>query len=114
MRISDWSSDVCSSDLDLPGEARAVEGPVRTLCEVWQAGTDEAPGPAPGFPRTETGDPNEYVHIWVYENAGDRAKKRAAMQADARPDESRVGTACASSGRILGSPRREKKQKHHS
>ncbi len=32
--------------------------------------------------RTETGDPNEYVHIWVYENAGDREKKRAAMQAD--------------------------------
>jgi len=32
--------------------------------------------------RTETGDPNEYLHIWVYENAGDREKKRAAMQAD--------------------------------
>ena len=32
--------------------------------------------------KTETGDPNEYVHIWVYENAGDREKKRAAMQAD--------------------------------
>src|SRR3546814_6507064 len=32
--------------------------------------------------RTETGDPNEYVHIWVYENAADREKKRAAMQAD--------------------------------
>lgn len=32
--------------------------------------------------RTETGDPNEYVHIWVYESAGDREKKRAAMQAD--------------------------------
>ena len=32
--------------------------------------------------RTETGDPNEYVHIWVYENAGDREKKRAAMLAD--------------------------------
>ncbi len=32
--------------------------------------------------RTETGDPNEYVHIWVYENASDREKKRAAMQAD--------------------------------
>jgi len=31
---------------------------------------------------TETGDPNQYVHIWVYENAGDREKKRAAMQAD--------------------------------
>ncbi|WP_420349301.1 NIPSNAP family protein [Pelagibius sp.] len=32
--------------------------------------------------RTETGDPNEYVHIWVYKDAGDRETKRAAMQAD--------------------------------
>ncbi|MCP5150964.1 MAG: NIPSNAP family protein [Ectothiorhodospiraceae bacterium] len=31
---------------------------------------------------TETGNPNQYVHIWVYENAGDREAKRAAMQAD--------------------------------
>ena len=31
---------------------------------------------------TETGNPNEYVHIWMYEDAADRAKKRAAMQAD--------------------------------
>lgn len=31
---------------------------------------------------TETGDPNEYVHIWIYENAGDRETKRAAMWAD--------------------------------
>ena len=31
---------------------------------------------------TETGDPNQYVHIWVYDNAGDRETKRAAMQAD--------------------------------
>ena len=23
----------------------------------------------------ETGDPNEYIHIWVYENAGDREAK---------------------------------------
>ncbi len=34
------------------------------------------------YMRTETGDPNEYVHIWVYENAGDRERRRAAMQAD--------------------------------
>jgi len=31
---------------------------------------------------TETGDPNQYIHIWVYENAGDREAKRAAMWAD--------------------------------
>ena len=30
----------------------------------------------------ETGNPNEYVHIWVYDNAGDREKRRAAMWAD--------------------------------
>ena len=30
----------------------------------------------------ETGNPNQYVHIWVYENAGDREMKRNAMWAD--------------------------------
>ena len=30
----------------------------------------------------ESGNPNQYVHIWVYENAGDREAKRASMQAD--------------------------------
>jgi hypothetical protein len=34
------------------------------------------------YMRTETGDPNEYVHIWVYENAADREARRAAMQSD--------------------------------
>ena len=31
---------------------------------------------------TETGDPNQYVHIWVYEDAGDREAKRANLWAD--------------------------------
>ncbi len=30
----------------------------------------------------ETGDPNEYVHIWVYENAGDREAKRTKLYAN--------------------------------
>lgn len=34
------------------------------------------------FLKTETGDPNEYVHIWVYENAGDREAKRARLWSD--------------------------------
>ena len=34
------------------------------------------------FLKTETGNPNEYVHIWVYLNAGDREMKRAAMWSD--------------------------------
>ena len=31
---------------------------------------------------TESGNPNEYVHIWMYKDAADRASRRAAMQAD--------------------------------
>lgn len=31
---------------------------------------------------TETGPQNTYTHIWLYESAGDRETKRAAMQAD--------------------------------
>jgi hypothetical protein len=30
----------------------------------------------------ETGDVNTYVHVWVYEDAADRARRRAAMMAD--------------------------------
>ncbi len=30
----------------------------------------------------ETGNPNEYLHIWAYENAADRERRRAAMWAD--------------------------------
>jgi NIPSNAP len=30
----------------------------------------------------ETGDVNTYVHIWIYENFDDRAKKRAALFKD--------------------------------
>ena len=34
------------------------------------------------YMKCETGNPNQYMHIWVYENAGDREKKRAEMWAD--------------------------------
>lgn len=30
----------------------------------------------------ETGDVNSYVHIWCFEDAADRARKRAAMKDD--------------------------------
>lgn len=31
---------------------------------------------------TETGNVNQYVHIWQYADAGDRERRRAAMWAD--------------------------------
>ena len=30
----------------------------------------------------ESGNPNSYVHVWVYDRAGDREAKRKAMAAD--------------------------------
>ena len=30
----------------------------------------------------ETGDVNSYIHVWVYDDAADRAQKRANMMAD--------------------------------
>jgi hypothetical protein len=35
-----------------------------------------------GYLITESGDLNTIVHMWVYEDAADRARKRAAMYAD--------------------------------
>jgi len=35
-----------------------------------------------GWLVSETGDVNTYVHIWVYENAEDRNRKRAALYKD--------------------------------
>jgi len=32
--------------------------------------------------RGETGDPNEYVHIWIYKDAADRERKRTNLYAD--------------------------------
>lgn len=34
------------------------------------------------FMVTETGNVNQYVHIWAYENAGDRERRRAALWTD--------------------------------
>ncbi len=39
-------------------------------------------GPPALYGITETGPINTYVHVWVYEDAADRSRKRAAMQAD--------------------------------
>jgi hypothetical protein len=39
-------------------------------------------GPPLLYGITETGPQNSYVHVWVYRDAADRARRRAAMEAD--------------------------------
>src|SRR3546814_5129120 len=58
MRISDWSSDVCSSDLaptSLAGRVSREEGSIRTNAGWWKAPTRFLPAPVliAVFPPTE-------------------------------------------------------------
>ena len=46
----------------------------------------------------ESGDVNSYVHIWVYEDAADRNRKRAAMMADLAGLSRRAGGLSAHAG----------------
>lgn len=39
-------------------------------------------GPPLAFLVTETGELNTYVHLWVYEDAGDRMRRKAELNAD--------------------------------
>lgn len=49
---------------------------------------------------TETGNVNTYVHVWAYEDAADRATRRAAMMAD--PEWQAYLKASAEAGYLIG------------
>ena len=53
---------------------------------------------------TETGPINTYIHVWAYEDAADRAKRRAAMQAD--PDWHAFMAKSAEAGYLLSQENR--------
>ena len=61
-------------------------GTIRKALELYAAQGFKAQSRHLGQPvlyaMTEVGNVNQYVHIWAYDSADDRAKKRAAMQAD--------------------------------
>src|SRR3546814_12277933 len=72
MRISDWSSDVCSSDLGLPrlvqADAEAEQQPVDDEGRAGavpdthdEEGQEEADGTEPGSQRRPTGDPQRLL-----------------------------------------------------
>lgn len=53
---------------------------------------------------TETGPINTYVHAWIYKDAGDRATKRAAMEAD--PDWTTFKKLSAEAGYLIAQENR--------
>src|SRR3546814_5379833 len=85
MRISDWSSDVCSSDLDQFEKSQ--------MLAAEQIGFTEAPA-LPGAHLR----PRHFAHV------GERTRARRHPGQLARSDERRVGKECVSTCRSRWSP----------
>src|SRR3546814_13319690 len=95
MRISDWSSDVCSSDLAALSGCGLVLGDIPTFRELWDGVASFAPP-----------DDEERLHQALEGLAGDPvllAARRRAARRRARSEERRVGKEGVSTGRSRGS-----------
>src|SRR3546814_6169770 len=101
MRISDWSSDVCSSDLmaastaALAGESASpdVSYDDHTICAAATAAAERA-----------TPIPAQLLHaISLVESGRQDDATQESFAWPWRSDEGRVGTECVSNGRIRGS-----------
>src|SRR3546814_19695276 len=104
MRISDWSSDVCSSDLRVGRQWRFVEA---ELVAWIRSGYPDAARTQPGASRKEA--------IWhsgnVHRNTMSSSQHRTERELDAllerptgRSEERRVGKECVSTCRSRWSP----------
>src|SRR3546814_10951321 len=97
MRISDWSSDVCSSDLsNVTPFSRTTGNPAKS--------------------DGSRNDPNTVLHSTPSAAANPRTKLDLPIPGpeinNDRSEERRVGTACVSTCRSRWSPYHSKKQRH--
>src|SRR3546814_21109062 len=102
MRISDWSSDVCSSDLRSAGDCRR-QGPAFRI-DVEEPGLQTR-----GYRRMCRRDEGEGRHQAVARRHG--PGPRAGAHPGRRSEERRVGKECVSTSRTQWSPDHEKKKK---
>src|SRR3546814_19622586 len=103
MRISDWSSDVCSSDLVLPGDD--VRPARRVPCDV-----------SLGLPRAAQGGGRDAAldgadRAVDRRDRADRVQLHVPRAAALRSEERRVGQECVSTCRSRWSPYHSKKKK---
>src|SRR3546814_15780264 len=115
MRISDWSSDVCSSDLDYKNRARAAGAArmrVRTdmnyedLGLAWPEGLAHSWSDEMGWPeRAKLPDPEDPSDLVLFDrNTGERFTFNSRQELDHRSEERRVGKECVSTCRSRWSP----------
>src|SRR3546814_15094143 len=97
MRISDWSSDVCSSDLER-GDRLEAEGAGTALDRV-RGAEDTVDGLVVGLRRIEV-QQGRFHHVEAFE----AFTEERAVNAAERSEERRVGKACVSTCRSRWSP----------
>src|SRR3546814_15902253 len=87
MRISDWSSDVCSSDLLVGGRARAIKG------NIVERGR-----------QSDQGRPSPWNYSQYPAQEAQRLWPRFGRSSSRRSEERRVGKECVSTCRSRWSP----------
>src|SRR3546814_14563977 len=112
MRISDWSSDVCSSDLAI--DHRGVDEIVRN---VQEGGVDQHHGDADELPHGDQRQGEERGVGLAEPRAEERAEPHRLQQplgpAPQRSEERRAGKECVSPCRSRWSPYNKKKKKKY-
>src|SRR3546814_16608471 len=126
MRISDWSSDVCSSDLSI-AKARPVLPPI-ALVRALQSASASARGCAPGpFHPPSPAQPARNARAATDNTAyrtihpllrsakaqGSGGMTQRGGQKKGRSEERRVGKECVSTGRSRWSPYPYKKKNYN-
>src|SRR3546814_16116853 len=91
MRISDWSSDVCSSDLQRLGQMRRCYGDLR---KKWRF-PDSRPGHEAGEPTLRAGQERD-GRLLVTAGAAQLSDLPSGGGRDERSEERRVGKECVS------------------
>src|SRR3546814_11123525 len=100
MRISDWSSDVCSSDL--------AAAPGRVSCKLRRPPARGVRGQGRGA----VADPKFLKFDTLALHAGQQPDPTTGSRAVPRTEERRGGKECVRTGRSRWSPDHEKKNKH--
>src|SRR3546814_13506940 len=128
MRISDWSSDVCSSDLFTYGTERVNEiveqlqfpllagnifddewmEPAFKAYELFERGGVKVAVIGQAFPYTPIANPRWMIPNWSFGIREEEVAKNVAARSEAR----RVGKECVSTCRSRWSPCHEKQKKH--
>src|SRR3546814_19639038 len=100
MRISDWSSDVCSSDLFRQALRRCAgtSETLKTICAARMAGDADPDGITRPRAPTHLHMPPGFLHV------SDRTARGLHARMSDRSEERRVGKECVSSCRTRWSP----------